>query len=270
MGYTCKTPEPPTQTEPVRSKDMTTPNIITRLKAHPGITDETTVGVVSSFGKGAEVDLKADTRDIVATLTTSDIDLEDEVLIPGGADMTYFKANKMIFADHRYDMENYVGVLRGLSLIGDPENPKGWKMRFTVSDSPLGNTAMKIVEHAGQIGISVGFKVMDHGPPTDEESKAYGVSGKKPRSIVRAFDVFEGSTTCLPCNVACQAVIAGGSKSARVVEGRSVDMYNAVDSLLRRGLIEREYVSLLGMPITPDRKVFAVSVPRRRFEVVGA
>lgn len=244
---------------------MIATDIITRLKAHPGITDGTTVGVVSSYGKGAEVDLKNDTRDIIATLTTSDIDLEDEVLVPGGADMTYFRANKMIFADHRYDMENYVGVLRGLSPLGDPDSPKGWKMRFSVCDTPLGNTAMKIVEHAGQIGISVGFKVHDHGPPTDEESKAHSIGGKKPRSIVRLYDVFEGSTTCLPCNVACQAVIAGGSKSARVVEGKSVDMYNAVDSLLRRGLIEREHASLLGMPVTAQRKVFAV---RRRFEVV--
>lgn len=241
---------------------MNTPDIITRLKAHPGITDDTTVGVVSSFGKGAEIDIKADTRDIVATLTTSDIDLEDEVLVPSGGNMDYLLENGKLFADHNYDLNSYAGVLRTIApvySVSDKSNPRGWKIRFNVPNLPIGNTILAIVEHAGKIGVSVGFKVVDYGPPTPEEIAAHGVGGKKPRSIVRLWDAFEGSPTLLPCNVKCQAIRDGAAKSIYRVGPGSDELLHTADDLLRKGLIDRESAFRLGMPTTPTRKVFAVS-----------
>lgn len=238
------------------------PDIITRLKAHPGIADDATVGVVSSLGKGAEIVSKDDTLDILATLTTTDVDLDDEVLVAGGGDVSYLKRNTAIFADHNYDMMNYVGAMRSIYQYGDPENPKGWKMRFHVSDMPLGKACAKIVEFAGQIGISIGFKAIDFGPPTAEELELYGGT-KKFSSIVRKWEAFEGSTTCLPCNVPCQGVSGSSVKTPIISVGKSVDMYNAVEELVTRGIIDRESASLLGMPISAKRKMHAVTTPTK-------
>ena len=244
---------------------MNNQDIIDRLKNHPGINDDATVGIVSSFGKGAEVVAKEKTRDIVAILTTSDIDMDDEVLVPSGADMSYLQANKMIFADHHYNMTDYVGVLRSITPMGESGNLKGWRIRFHASDSDLGNACVKIVEHAGQIGISAGFRVKNYGPPTQQELDLYSMGEKTPKSIVRQYMVFEASTTCIPCNVACQGVAAGiGTKAASIHIGKGVDMINTVDDLVTRGMIKRETAYLLGLPIDLKRSMHAVSSSRSK------
>lgn len=240
-----------------------TDNLQYRLKQHPGISEETTVGVVSSFGKGAEVVTKGDrTRDIVAVLTTSDIDLEDEVLVPEGADLSYFRRNGVIFADHQYDMTDYVGDLRAITpMYGvDKATIKGWKIRFHVCDGLMGQTVQKIVEHRGKIGISIGFKTVDYGPLDEAEKRLYTQNGKVPRSIVRAYEAFEGSTTLLPCNVTCQSI--GSSDFKSITKSAQIEeLLHDVDDLVRLGIITREAAARLGMPITPKRKVFAVSSP---------
>lgn len=237
------------------------PDIITRLKAHPGIADDATVGVVSSFGKGAEVVDKADTRDILVTANTQDIDLDNEVVVPSGADTTYFERNKMIFADHMYDLSQVAGKLRQLDKYPSDADHKSWRVRAHINDNPIGNAIMTIVRETGQIGVSVGFKALSFGPPTEEELAKYSIDGSTLRSIVRAWEWFELSFTALPCNVACQ--------SMGLTEGKSVDMYNAVDELVTKGLIDRESASLLGMPISAKRKMHAVSSPRSKMVFAG-
>jgi len=227
-------------------------DILTRLKSHPGISEDATVGVVSSFGKGAEVVTKSErTRDIVVTANTGDIDLENEVVIPSGANTEYFVRNGMIFADHLYDLNQVAGKMRRLDKYPSETDHKSWRVRAHVADNPIGNTVMTIVRETGQIGVSIGFVAKDFGPPDDSEKKAFSKGGQAPRSVVREWDWFELSFTALPCNVACQ--------SMAVTEGKSADMMNAVDELVTKGLIDRNSAHLLGMPITPKRKVFAVS-----------
>lgn len=238
---------------------MTPDTIIHRLKQHPGIRDESTMGVVSSFGKGAEVVTKDNTRDILVTANTGDIDLEKEVVIPSGADTSYFHRNGMIFADHKYDLEQVAGKMRRLDKYPSDTDHKSWRVRATVANNPIGNTVMTIVRETGQIGVSIGFVAKDFGPPDEAEKKAYSKDGQSPRSVVREWDWFELSFTALPCNVACQ--------SMAVTQGKSADMMDAVDRLVTKGLIDRNSAHLLGMPITPERKFHAVSDPRPTVKV---
>ena len=250
--------------KPVRTEsDMNATTILTRLKQHPGVLDQSKMGVVSSFGKGAEVRVKSDdrTRDLVVIANTDDIDLDNEVVVPSGANTSYFERNKQIFADHQYDLGNVVGTLRNLYRYPNETDHKAWRVVMHLHDNALGKAAQTIVEKTGQIGVSIGFVAKKFGPPDDEERKAYrSKDGTSPRSIVREWDWFELSVTALPCNVACQ--------SLAVTQGKSADMLNEVERLVTKGQIDRESAYLLGMPIEPKRKVFAVSEPNPRRSVL--
>ena len=242
---------------------MNATTILTRLKQHPGVLDQSKMGVVSSFGKGAEVRVKSDdrTRDLVVIANTDDIDLDNEVVVPSGANTSYFERNKQIFADHQYDLGNVVGTLRNLYRYPNETDHKAWRVVMHLHDNALGKAAQTIVEKTGQIGVSIGFVAKKFGPPDDEERKAYrSKDGTSPRSIVREWDWFELSVTALPCNVACQ--------SLAVTQGKSADMLNEVERLVTKGQIDRESAYLLGMPIEPKRKVFAVSEPNPRRSVL--
>lgn len=233
---------------------MNATNILQRLKGHNvTVKDGERIGVVSSFGRGAEIVTKDDrTRDILVTANTGDIDLDNEVVVPAGANTAYFERNKMIFADHLYDLDKVAGKMRQLQKYPSDTEHKSWRVRAHINDNPIGNTVRTIVEETGQIGVSIGFIAKDYGAPTDDERKAYkAADGSSPQSVVREWDWFELSFTALPCNVACQ--------SMAVTQGKSVDMLDAVDQLVTKGMIDRESASLLGMPITPKRKFHATT-----------
>ncbi|MBO6739051.1 MAG: hypothetical protein JJ916_04240 [Phycisphaerales bacterium] len=242
---------------------MNATNILHRLKGHNvTVKDGERIGVVSSFGRGAQIVTKSDrTRDIVVTANTGDIDLDNEVVIPSGANTAYFERNKMIFADHMYDLNQVAGKMRRLDKYPSETDHQSWRVRAHINDNPIGNTVRTIVEETGQIGVSIGFIAKDYGAPTEDERKRFkSADGSTPHSVVREWDWFELSFTALPCNVACQ--------SMAMTEGKSADMLEAVDRLVTKGLIDRESASLLGMPITPKRKVHAVSAPAPRRSVV--
>lgn len=231
---------------------MNSSTILHRLKQHPGVLDQSTIGVVSSFGKGAEVETKNNTRDIVVVANTSDIDLDNEVVVPSGADTSYFQRNGMIFADHMYDLGQVAGKMRRLDKYPSETEHRAWRVRATIANNPIGNTVKTIIEETGQIGVSIGFIATDYGPPTEDERKSFKrPNGETPQSVVRSWKWFELSFTALPCNVACQ--------SLAVTEGKSLDMLNAVDELVTKGLIDRESAALLGMPIGAKRKFHAVT-----------
>lgn len=229
--------------------------IIDRIKSHPGVSESDKVGVVSSFGKGAEVDVKSDTRDIIVIANTNDIDLDSEIVVASGADPTYFLKNRQVFADHKYDIENGAGKLRSLSEHPSKDDHRAWKMRVRINDNPIGNAIMDIVKETGQIGVSVGFVATDYGTPTEDERTKY--ASKNPtalHAIIRAWDWFETSFTLLPCNVSCQ--------STAMAESKSLDMLDAVDRMVTKGLIKRDIAALLGMPITKKRVIHAVTTPK--------
>jgi hypothetical protein len=174
------------------------------------------VGVVSTFSKEMRVDQP--NRDVVAVATTDDLDLEEEVVVPGGADTTYFKNNRKVFVDHEYGLLNAVGVLRNLKKWRGTNGADGWLARVHVPESPDNPLASHVLALAAAegIGMSIGFEAMDFGRPTTDESKRY--PGAK--SIVREWRWLELSFTALPCNVACQSqgMTTDTSKAARTRE----------------------------------------------------
>jgi len=195
------------------------------------------IGVVSSWGKGATVDEEKGNNDIIAIANTADIDLDDEVVIPAGLDPSYFKANKQVFLDHEYGTDKAAGFLRSISAYPSTRDHQAWKVRIGLYDNDQGNAVKQIVKASGQIGLSIGFFPTDHGPPTDAERKLYERDGAKLVSVVRAADWFELSFTPLPCNVSCQGQFAsGGEKQMRVLRG-----------LVDEGKVDKKIATLFGV-----------------------
>lgn len=223
--------------------------LIDRIKGHSFVKSRGgTAGIVSSYGKGVEFDVqKDDTDDILVIANTGDIDLEQERVVPSGADPTYFKANGQMFADHQYDIESGAGVLRRIHEYPSPADHKAWKLRVRLRDNKIGKAIRAIVEDTNQIGVSVGFVPLDYGTPTQQEKDALGGDFV---SIVRAWEWFETSFTLLPCNVSCQSMV--------VTEGKSMDMVESADRLLGADKIDREAAYSLGMPISVSRRYFTV------------
>lgn len=151
----------------------------------------------------------AGSRMVRLIATTDDIDLVDEVVVPGGASLGYFNANRAIFIDHDTSTPARVGVAKSI----DPwptggRQQRGWVVEVTIDQTPLGDEVLAKC-HAGGMGASIGFRAQDYGSPTYEESTRYTRRGKSPRSIVRTWEWVELSITPMPCNVACRAVAVG-------------------------------------------------------------
>lgn len=177
-------------------------DIIRRLKAaHPELADDAKVGLVASFCKGTVLKAATGTNppEIVATLTTDDLDLDDEIVMPRGIDFdSYFLKNRNYFADHEYDMTHVVGKVRNVKVM---DHAVIVRVAMVNLDSPYTRAVMALAE-ADSCPSSIGYKDPVYGHPEGEaETKRYGKSA----SLIRSCVAIEGSFTAMPCNVRCQS-----------------------------------------------------------------
>lgn len=178
------------------------PDIIKALRhAHAELAESEPLGVVASFCKDARVERDPARKrvEIVATLTTDDIDLDKERVLPEGIDFdTYLLKNRNVFVDHDYNLMSCVGKFRAIA-----RKSNGIECRVQMlnsPDNPLIGAVIAMAE-AGGIGMSLGFSQKQGGPATAEEQRRY--PGKA--YLVRKCMAVEGSFTCMPCNVSSQS-----------------------------------------------------------------
>ena len=177
-------------------------DIIRRMKAaHPELDDNANIGVVSSFCRGVVYKASTGTNppEIVATLTTDDVDLDGEVVLPKGIDFeSYFMKNRNYFADHEYDMAHVVGKVRNVKVM---DHAVIVRVALVNLDSPYTRAVIALAE-ADSCPSSIGFKDPVYGSPEGEsEMKRYGKSA----TLIRSCVAIEGSFTAMPCNVRCQS-----------------------------------------------------------------
>jgi hypothetical protein len=231
-------------------------NAIDRLNQHgKDLGLEGPIGVRSMVGGSfTKAENPGGRPEYIAIANTDDIDLEDEVVVPSGADLSYIKKNMKLFADHRYNSEDVVGSLRYINRFPEPSNAKSqtaWQVRFKIARTDAGRTVETIIEDTQGIGLSVGFVAKEYGPPTADEAKRYTRDGKTPRSVVRKWDWFELSATPLPANKACQTM-------GVVYDEKHLA---AIERLVTKGRITRSGAARFGLPITVDRKTWRIVLP---------
>ncbi len=157
-------------------------------------------------------------------------DMDNEVVIPGGLDRSYFpKVVKAVYYGHQYDKKP-VGVCRSLTV---KDNGRSMYCSTYILPGAEGDDLLTMIEHGAIRGFSVGFTATSYGPPTKEEVKEYGDCS----TIVREGMLIEYSLTPMPCNPA------------------------AMMDLVSKSLIHRSSVERFGgesVEHVPARKVFLV------------
>lgn len=141
---------------------------------------------------------KAGPFEILSWATRNTVDMEGEVVMPDGADTSYFSKNRTLFVDHEYDIMKAVGKMRNMKMT-----PQGWLLRGALVNNPenVYRNQVQALAEAGNIGMSIGFEVLDASAPTAEERKAY----PNARGIIRAWKLLEVSYTAMPMNQDCQS-----------------------------------------------------------------
>lgn len=137
--------------------------------------------------------------EITSWATRNTIDMEGEVVLPEGGDVaSYFAKNRNLFVDHEYDIMKAVAKARWLKMT-----PGGWLVRGALinnRENPYRNQVQALAE-SGNIGMSIGFEILDSSAPTGEERKSYAGAS----NLIRAWKLLEVSYTALPMNGDCQS-----------------------------------------------------------------
>jgi hypothetical protein len=147
--------------------------------------------------------------------TTGSVDQDEEVVVPGGGDWSLFGPTgryKSLYSDHFYGSSSVVATVREVKRMAGRVD--GWRIiaQFMPDDFGEHVVQAKMLAERGALGLSIGFMATDRGAPTPAEKSAYPGA----RSIVRAWKVFEVSTTPMPCNLDC------GGSTLWVEEGKAV------------------------------------------------
>jgi HK97 family phage prohead protease len=174
-------------------------------------------------------------RLVTAIANTPSIDLDDEVVVPDGAErddsgqVVYFGDMRAIYWAHNYDRP--IGRLRTAALRSDR-----WVCQFYVTDkTAAGVEAFGLLVDGVVRGTSIGFVARDAGPLTEEERERYGIAS----SIVRRWTWLELSVTPMPCN-----------PDAQITEVKAMpdDLCRTLAERITKGRSTREGAEALGMP----------------------
>ena len=246
------------------------PDLIRRriLDKNPAIGSDAKIGVVSSFCKEQAADDQPNGTDILMVATTSDIDLDSEVVVPEGARTDYFFQNRSIFVDHMYDFEHCIGKLRSASPIKSGGVQTGWRVRFHVPPLEKNPDAADIVTFAkdGALSSSIGFTTDDVGPASPEEKARFKQGGKVPQTVVRTWDWLELSVTMFPCNVNAAQVGFSSAEEKEFAGELAAKRMEYLRGMLSKGFISTKTCQLFGLDkyqeLRPKKVISAYSPVR--------
>lgn len=213
---------------------MRAAELVQRIRQRHGLAEDQPVGIRAAR-KVAEIN--ENNRNVRVIATTDDVDLADEVVLPGGADpASYFYANKAVFLDHHYSTDRMVGKMRNVSPLMVGGAHKGWTVDIQILSTPLALDVWTIIREAG-IGTSIGFIPLDQGDPTPEEKAAR----PNAEAVIRRWNWLEQSLTAFPCNVRCQQV---ASSADMIDDSKAAEL----DRLVTKGAIRVESAVAMGLP----------------------
>jgi len=182
-----------------------------RMRHKFKVKDGEATGVLGGYMVKAEAQVTDTERVLEFIATTSDVDLDEEVVDPAGGDWSYFdNANqKKMFLDHKYDSEYCIGLVRAKSKYMEGERQVGWKMRAFIYPSLKTPHADDFWTRSlyGPMGISIGFIGLEVSGLTPSERKVWPGA----QTIVRRWKAIEVSGTGIPCNVRCQTLAGPAS-----------------------------------------------------------
>jgi HK97 family phage prohead protease len=201
---------------------------------------------VSFIGAVDKMRVQHDERLVTGTTTRAVVDVDGEVVLPGGMDPTLFpKVYKTVYLNH--NLAQPVGACRNLSVKGDAIVAQTY-----ISKTPLGEDVLTMI-HEGVIeGQSWGFYILEASAPTPEEVRKFGDHER----TIRRWMPREYSVTPMP---ACP-----GASDLRPVEAE--ERMARLEEMVTKGLVHRSSAVAAGLPDSPTRKSFPASGPARTGE----
>lgn len=194
---------------------------------------------VSFLGAVDKMRVQHDERLVTGTTTKAVVDVDGEVVLPGGMDPTLFpRVYKTVYLNH--NLSQPVGACRNLSVKGDSIVAQTY-----ISKTPLGEDVLTMI-HEGVIeGQSWGFYILEASAPTPEEVRKYGDHER----TIRRWMPREYSVTPMP---ACP-----GASDLRPAEAE--ERMARLEEMVTKGLVHRSSAVAAGLQDSPTRRYFPVS-----------
>lgn len=213
---------------------------IKSIRENNALGDDVPVGLI---GVDPQMTIQKDGRTVSLIANTIDVDDDNEVVVPSGADGWRFFKLGTFYVDHIKTTDYAVGHLR--RRFPFPNNAKfdAWMLHAYVYKTALGDDILEMVREGG-VGVSIGFFPVEAGKPTENEMTKYG---PKCKWVIRSWKWLETSFTALPCNSSC--VTTG------IVKGNAEAKMAVIDRLLTKGTIRRESAAAVGFPVKVRRKI---------------
>jgi len=204
-----------------------TQRFIDHAKATPGfsaddLADPALLRCKQTTLQGMKIDRTE--RLVSGVVCTDSTDMDNEIVLPGGFDMSYFPAQvKAVYLNHDYK-QLPVATCRKLML--DASGTRLYCQTF-VRRGAVGDDLLMAIEDGAVNGFSVGFKALEYGPPNQTEKAYHGAD-----CVVRKAKLLEYSIVSMPANP------------------------TALIQLATKGLIRRESAVLFGLDDTAERKIY--------------
>lgn len=144
-------------------------------------------------------EIKADDGDrtITAVINTADIDRDNEIVLPSGADLRDFRKNPVVLLAHRYDQPAIGRATKVTRSDGD----RALVAKTQFAETPLGQEIFSLYAGGYMKAFSIGFDPDPEasGKPTEEELKQ-NPGWKDVRRVYRKWSLLEYSAVSVPSN----------------------------------------------------------------------
>lgn len=171
-------------------------------------------------------------REIKGTVSTTGAALDEMVFIPHQFDYSYFpKKVNTVYLNHDYDCRNTGGVPVAICRKLQRKGDGSMYASTVINRGGMGDDILSAVRFGAIKGKSIGIRIKDCGPATEDEMYEYPAA-KKASAVVRSATVLEYSLVAMPADP--QALI----------------------DLVSRGTIRRASAVAMGLQDSPVRRVY--------------
>ena len=207
----------------------------------------------------AQAEVVRKERIVRGYITTTDVDMIGDVVLPEGMDdQTYFAGTRSVNLEH--DPNKPVGTNRNLARL-----PRGVYATTYIGRHALGEDVMTMIEDGVLRGHSIEWdpRTLESSPPTKEERAIYGEGCKR---VFRRWVLTRYAFTAQPMNPHC---LVDGVKSAAYIASMT-PVWERMEELFTAGKIHRSSAVAAGFPDTPERKSWPVAETTRAKAVLVA
>ena len=146
----------------------------------------------------AIVKATAEDRQVLATVSTGQVDRDGDVVVQRGIDFTAYRKNPVVMAQH--DFQN-LPVGKALWIKFDPAtNSTVALLRF--AKTPQAEELYLLYKDGIMSAFSIGFTVKDSRPPTKSDPKKWQAANR----IILKSELLEFSCVAIPANAGALAI----------------------------------------------------------------